>query len=85
MDVLACALGGGSACVLLLSFRNGMNQGTRPFFPRLNGADTPEEVLEAFLGQYYLEKKPPREIVLSHAIPDPNCTSACSARTPGRR
>ena len=47
MDVLACALSGGTACVLLLSFRNGMNQGTRPFFPRLNGADSAAEVLEA--------------------------------------
>jgi len=70
MDVLACAMVGGTACVLLLSFRNGMNQGTRPFFPRLNGADNPEEVLEAFVGQYYLEKRPPREIVLSHEIPE---------------
>jgi excinuclease ABC subunit C len=70
MDVLACAMSAGTACVLLLGFRDGMNQGTRPFFPRLNGADTPEEVLGAFVGQYYLERKPPREIVLSHEIAD---------------
>jgi excinuclease ABC subunit C len=85
MDVLACALAGGSACVLLLSFRNGMNQGTRPFFPRLNGADTAEEVLEAFLGQYYLEKKPPREIVLSHAIPDAELYERVFSENAGRR
>ena len=70
MDVLACALVQGSACVLLLSFRNGMNQGTRPFFPKLNGAESAEEVLNAFVGQYYLEKRPPREIVLGGAIAD---------------
>ncbi len=70
MDVLACAMTPGAACVLLLSFRNGMNHGTRPFFPRLNGADTPQEVLTAFVGQYYLEKRPPREIILSHEIAD---------------
>lgn len=85
MDVLACALAGGSACVLLLSFRNGMNQGTRPFFPRLNGADTPEEVLEAFVGQYYLEKRPPREIVLSHAIPDIELYERAFSDSAGRR
>jgi excinuclease ABC subunit C len=70
MDVLACALAQGSACVLLLSFRNGMNQGTRAFFPKLNGAESAEEVLNAFVGQYYLEKQPPREIVLGGAIAD---------------
>ena len=70
MDVLACVMGQGVACVMLLAFRNGMNQGTRSFFPKLNGADSPEEVLSAFVAQYYLEKTPPREIVLSHEIAD---------------
>lgn len=85
MDVLACAMGPGAACVLLLSFRNGMNHGTRPFFPRLNGADTAEEVLGAFVGQYYLEKRPPREIVLSHAIADLDLFEAVFSEQAGRR
>ena len=85
MDVLACAMDAGSACVLLLSFRDGINQGTRPFFPRLNGADTPEEVLGAFVGQYYLERKPPREIVLSHDIPDLELYEAAFSHTAGRK
>ena len=85
MDVLACAMDAGSACVLLLSFRDGMNQGTRPFFPRLNGADTPEEVLGAFVGQYYLERKPPREIVLSHDIPDLELYEAAFSQSAGRK
>src|SRR5207344_1016021 len=70
MDVLACVMEQGTACVLLLAFRNGMNLGTRSFFPKTNGAETPEEVLAAFVSQYYLEQRPPREIVLSHAIED---------------
>ena len=70
MDVLACAMEQGTACVLLLAFRNGMNLGTRSFFPKTNGAETPEEILAAFVSQYYLEQRPPREIVLSHAIED---------------
>ena len=70
IDVLACAFEQNTACVVLLCFRNGMNLGTRSFFPRTNGADDPAEVLGAFVTQYYLDKRPPREIVLSHAIAD---------------
>ena len=85
MDVLACAIVPGAACVLLLSFRNGMNHGTRSFFPKLNGADSAEEVLAAFVGQYYLEKRPPREIVLSHAIPDIELFEKVFSEQAGRR
>jgi excinuclease ABC subunit C len=85
MDVLAVAMSAGTACVLLLGFRDGMNQGTRPFFPRLNGADTPEEVLGAFVGQYYLERKPPREIVLSHEIAELELLELAFAQSAGRR
>jgi len=85
MDVLACELSPGAACVLLLSFRNGMNQGTRAFFPRINGADTAEEVLSAFLAQYYLEQRPPREIVLSHAVVDMELLESALTEQAGRR
>ena len=85
MDVLACAYTPSAACVLLLSFRDGMNHGTRPYFPRLNGAETAEEVLGAFVGQYYLDKRPPREIVLSHEIPDLDLYEKVFSEQAGRR
>ncbi|MFA6985163.1 MAG: excinuclease ABC subunit UvrC [Arenimonas sp.] len=85
MDVLACAIAPGAACVLVLSFRNGMNQGTRPYFPKLNGVDSAEEVLAAFVGQYYLEKRPPREIVLSHPVADLELYEKVFSEQAGRR
>jgi excinuclease ABC subunit C len=70
-DVLACRIEEGVACVQLLYFRNGMNLGTRSYFPRLPPGDVKEsEVLGAFLGQYYLERPPPPLILLSHAPED---------------
>ena len=70
LDVLAVAMQGVSACVLLLAFRDGRNLGTRAFFPKTNGSDNPEEVLAAFVSQYYAEQPPPREIVLDRDLPD---------------
>ncbi len=70
MDVLACATRGASACVLLLAFRDGRNLGTRAFFPRTNGEEAADEVLSAFVSQYYAEQTPPAEIVLDREIPD---------------
>ena len=85
MDVLACAMAQGAACVLLLSFRNGMNLGTRSFFPKLNGAESEQEVLSAFVGQYYLEKRPPREMVLGHPIADVELFEKVFGELAGRR
>lgn len=70
LDVLACAMQGSTACVLLLAFRDGRNLGTRAFFPKTNGEDSAEEVLAAFVSQYYAEYTPPAEIVLDRQIPD---------------
>ncbi len=70
LDVLACAMQGASACVMLLAFRDGRNLGTRAFFPRTNGEDSAEEVLAAFVSQYYVEHAPPPEVLLDRGIPD---------------
>ncbi|MGE8226586.1 MAG: excinuclease ABC subunit UvrC, partial [Stenotrophomonas sp.] len=70
LDVLACATQGASACVMLLAFRDGRNLGTRAFFPRTNGEDSAEEVLAAFVSQYYVEHEPPAEVLLDRQIPD---------------
>ncbi len=70
LDVLACAMQGTGACVLLLAFRDGRNLGTRAFFPKTNGEDSAAEVLAAFVSQYYAEQLPPAEIVLDREIPE---------------
>ncbi len=85
MDVLACELSQGVACVLLLAFRNGMNHGTRAFFPKLNGATGEDEVLTAFITQYYPEQRAPRELVLSHALDERELLEAALSEQSGRK
>ncbi|GAB2516896.1 excinuclease ABC subunit UvrC [Lysobacter humi (ex Lee et al. 2017)] len=70
LDVLAIAMQGVHACVVMMAFRDGRNLGTRAFFPKTNGSDQPDEVLGAFVSQHYIDKTPPREIVLDRDIPD---------------
>ncbi|KAG9611564.1 hypothetical protein KCV01_g2440, partial [Aureobasidium melanogenum] len=70
MDVIACCMEGGMACVSVLFFRNGVSLGSRDFFPRLPTDASVSDVLEQFLAQYYLERQVPRELVLSDPVED---------------
>jgi len=85
LDVLAVAMQGTHACVLLLAFRDGRNLGTRAFFPKTNGSDNPAEVLAAFVSQYYGEQPAPREIVLDRAIEDTELLEQAFTAATGRK
>ena len=85
LDVLACAMQGSQACVLLLAFRDGRNLGTRTFFPKTNGEDSAEEVLGAFVSQYYAEQPAPQEIILDREIPDAELIEHALAAAAGRK
>lgn len=69
MDVIACAIRGGVACVSVLFFRNGVGLGSRDFFPRLHLDAEAGTLLASFIGQYYLERPVPEELIVS-AVPD---------------
>ena len=85
LDVLAIAMRGAQACVVLLVFRDGRNLGTRSFFPRTNGEESPEEVLGAFVSQYYGEQGVPREIILDRDIPDREMLEEALGAAAGRK
>jgi excinuclease ABC subunit C len=64
MDVIACRIESGLACVSVLFFRNGVSLGTRDFYPRLPLDAEPGDLLGQFIAQYYLDRPVPRELVL---------------------
>jgi excinuclease ABC subunit C len=70
MDVIACRIESGIACVSVLFFRNGISLGTRDFYPRLPLDAEPADVLAQFIAQYYLDRPVPREIILGEDIAD---------------
>ncbi|MDA9501701.1 excinuclease ABC subunit UvrC [Bradyrhizobium sp. CCBAU 11357] len=67
-DVFAIHQEGGFSCVEVFFFRTGQNWGNRAYFPRAEKSFTPEEVLGSFLAQFYDDKPPPKNILLSHEI-----------------
>ena len=85
LDVLAVAMQGAAACVLLLAFRDGRNLGTRAFFPKTNGTESAEEVLAAFVSQYYAEQPAPGEIVLDRDIEDRELLQQALSESAGKR
>ncbi len=73
LDVVACEVENGLACVQLFFIRGGRNLGNKSFFPKQTKHATPAEVLAAFLPQYYLAAHHskgaiPRRILLNHPL-----------------
>ena len=68
VDIVVCATESTLACVQVLFIRGGQHIGHKIFFPKMNVANTESEVLEAFITQFYLDKKVPYEIFLNHEL-----------------
>ena len=84
-DVVGCALDAGLACVLVVFFRGGRNLGSKSFFPRMPVDLSAEELLAAFLAQYYLERPAPGEILLSHEPADREVLEQALSAQAGRQ
>jgi excinuclease ABC subunit C len=65
-DVFALAVDGGQSCMQVFFYRSGQNWGTKAFYPKHERDATPEEIVAAFLVQFYDERPPPKLILTSH-------------------
>jgi excinuclease ABC subunit C len=65
-DVIGAHQAGGHTCVQVFFFRAGQNWGNRAYFPSHDRQMPVEQVLSAFLGQFYENKLPPKLILLTH-------------------
>ena len=84
-DVVALHLDHGQACVQVFFIRANQSWGNRDFYPRTgSGAEEPE-ILEAFLTQFYDDKEPPRLILLSHAVENPDLVAEALTARAGRK
>jgi len=67
-DVFAIGHEAGQFCVQVFFFRAYQNWGNHAFRPRADASLGDAEVLEAFIGQFYEDRTPPRQILLSHPL-----------------
>jgi excinuclease ABC subunit C len=69
-DIVAIAANGGVSCLQVFFIRNGQNWGSRALYPRHDKQEKLEDVLQAFLAQFYEDKPTPAKILLDRHIPD---------------
>jgi excinuclease ABC subunit C len=67
-DVFAIHHEGGQFCVQVFFFRAFQNWGNYAYRPRADSSLSDAEVLEAFIGQFYESRTPPRLVLISHEL-----------------
>jgi len=69
-DVIAAHQAGGHTAIQVFFFRGGQNWGNRAYFPSHDRQLGIDEVLAAFIGQFYDDKPVPRTVLTSHVPTD---------------
>ena len=67
-DIIALHLDSGQACVQVFFIRANQNWGNHDYYPRVGPDVDAAEVLEAFVGQFYDTREPPKQVILSNDI-----------------
>ncbi len=84
-DVIALHIEGGQACVQVFFIRGHQNWGNHDFYPRISGEEDVAEVIEAFVGQFYSDREPPRMLLLSHGLEDQELMAEALGEKAGRK
>lgn len=84
-DIIALHLEQGQACVQVFFIRANQNWGNRDFYPRVGADVDAAEVLEAFIGQFYDTREPPKQLILSNEIENPDLMAEALSGKLGRK
>jgi excinuclease ABC subunit C len=84
-DIIALHIENGQACVQVFFIRGNQNWGNKDYYPRVGVDIDAAEALEAFIGQFYDERDPPPQLILSNEIENPDLMSAALSGKIGRK
>ena len=84
-DIITCKVKDALACVQVFQVRNKMNLGNKCYFPKIPHTYDESELLTAFIGQYYLRRRPPEEIITSVEPVDQNLLAEMLSAQRGKK
>ncbi|MCP1106551.1 excinuclease ABC subunit UvrC [Serratia nevei] len=89
LDVIGVAFDAGMACLHVLFIRQGKVLGSRSYFPKVPGGTEMGEVVQTFVGQFYLQgsqaRTLPGEILLDFSLPEKELLAESLSELAGRR
>ncbi|HGN2295930.1 TPA: excinuclease ABC subunit UvrC [Proteus mirabilis] len=89
LDVISVAFNGAIACVYVLFFRQGKVLGSRSYFPKVPANTSLDEVVQTFIGQFYLQgsaiRTLPTEILLDFNLEDKTILAESISSIAGRK
>ncbi|MBS0969845.1 excinuclease ABC subunit C [Chimaeribacter arupi] len=89
LDVIGVSYDAGLACMHVLFLRQGKVLGSRSYFPKVPGGTELAEVVQTFIGQFYLQgsegRTLPGEILLDFALPEKELLAESLSEMSGRK
>ncbi|CAI0857910.1 excinuclease ABC subunit UvrC [Serratia quinivorans] len=89
LDVIGVAFEAGMACLHVLFIRQGKVLGSRSYFPKVPGGTEMSEVVQTFVGQFYLQgsqmRTLPAEILLDFTLPERDLLAESLSELAGRK
>ncbi len=89
MDVIGVAFDGGLACLHVLFIRQGKVLGSRSYYPKVPAGTDQAEVVQTFVGQFYLQgsqaRTLPSDILLDFTLPEKDLLADSLTELAGRR
>lgn len=89
LDVIGVAFESGMACLHVLFIRQGKVLGSRSYYPKVPGGTDMSEVVQTFVGQFYLQgsqaRTLPGEILLDFSLPEKELLAESLSEMAGRK
>ncbi|WP_387692046.1 excinuclease ABC subunit UvrC [Photorhabdus sp. RM71S] len=89
LDVISVAFEAGIACLHVLFIRQGKVLGSRSYYPKVPTGTKLDEIVQTFLGQFYLQgsqnRTLPSEILLDFTLPEKDILSDSLSEISGRK
>jgi len=70
VDIISVFIISETACIQVFNIRNGVSFGNETFFPDIDESINESSLLSIFIGQYYLSRQIPKEIIINKITKD---------------